>query len=149
MRDIVHNLAAYSIIQPATYSATYESVGIDLRRLNSALIQIHIGGGAPLTSTNKIEFKLVHADLNQNGEWPPVAEFEPVAQEDILGATVSPGGIVHSLTETPSAPSVFRAGYVGGRGKLVLIAVFSGTHSAGTRLAAILEGVPLDRPVAA
>lgn len=150
MRDIYHSLAVAEAIAPATYDADNTPAAISLGGLRSAMVKIHVGvGGITFTDTNKIEFKLTHAEAKADGSAPDSIDYVAVEQADVQGVTVGTGGIVRALTAAHAASSITRVGYVGDKGYLKLLADFGGTHSAGTPIAATVEGIALERPVAA
>jgi hypothetical protein len=98
-------------------------------------------GGITFNTSNKVEFKLTHSVDDST--------YEAVAQADVKGVTVGTGGIVRSLVAAHAAASLTKVGYNGGRRYLKLLADFSGTHSAGTPISAVVVGgEPYIAPVA-
>lgn len=150
MRDLYNNLAVVEAIAPATYDADNTPVAIDLREFKSAMLSLQIGvGGITFTGTNKVEFKLTHADLKVNGGEPEAGDYVAVTQDDVQGVTVASGGIIKSLTAAHAAASLTRVGYIGHKSFLKLLADFSGTHAAGTPISAVVQAQPFTLPVAA
>lgn len=143
MKDMHSGLNVASAIGAVVLAADNTPAAIDLRGFNAAEIVIAVGiGGITFSGTNKIEFVLTHSDDDST--------YTNVAAGDVLGTTVAAGGIIKSLIAAHAAPSVARMGYVGGKRYLKLLADFSGTHGAGTPIAAIvLRGAPADAPQAA
>lgn len=150
MRDLFSNLAVVEAIAPDVYSADNTPVALDIRNLSAALLSIQVGvGGITFTGTNKIEFKLTHADLKADGSAPDAGDYVPVSQDDVQGVTVGANGIVLAVTAAHAASTLTRVGYIGHKSFLKLLADFSGTHGAGTPIAASLQGRPFTLPVAA
>jgi hypothetical protein len=150
MRDLFNNLAVVEAIAPATYAADNTPVAIDVRNLASAMLTIQAGiGGITFSGTNKIEFKLSHADLKADGSEPDAGDYVAVTQDDVQGVTVDSGGIVLALTAAHAASTLTRVGYIGHKSFLKLLADFGGTHGTGTPISAVLQGKPFTLPVAA
>ena len=143
MRDLHSSVKVANLITPVVADADTTLVSADLQGFDAAEVVIQAGaGGITFSGTNKIEFVLTHSDAASSG-------FTPVAQGDVIGATVATGGIVLSFVAAKAAATVHRVGYVGGKRYLRLLADFSGTHGAGTPLAAsALLGYPHQGPVA-
>lgn len=142
MRDLVHNVGLVPLIAPAVLATDSVPAAVDLLGFNSAAIAIHVGAaGIAFTGTNRIDFVLTHSDDNVN--------FVPVEAADVQNADVLAGGIIATLRTTQSGPTIMKVGYVGDRRYLKLLADFSGTHSTGTAIAALLiKGNAVSRPVA-
>jgi hypothetical protein len=129
MKDIHSAMTVVSAIGAAALSADNIPAAIDLQGYNAAEIVLSVGvGGITFTGTNKIEFKLTHSDDDST--------YADVTSDDMLGVTVSGDGIIKALTSAHAAAAVYRYGYKGGRRYLKLLADFSGTHGAGTPIAA-------------
>ncbi|MBF9042960.1 hypothetical protein HKCCE4037_06460 [Rhodobacterales bacterium HKCCE4037] len=112
---------------------------VALGKAQSATILLAVGvGGITFDATNKVEFKLTHAE--ESG-----GTFEAVEQADVVGVTVGEGGIVHSLVEEQAAATVTKIGYKGRRGFLKLLPDFSGTHGSPTPMSAVVVTGNLDR----
>lgn len=143
MKDIFSNSRLSQLLAAATYSADNTPVSVDLQGFQSAMIALQIGaGGITFTTVNKIEFVLTHSNDD--------VTFTPVAQADVQGMTVATGGIIKALTAAHAAAAVYRAGYIGNRRYLRLLADFSGTHATGTILGAqVVLSDPHVAPVAA
>lgn len=143
MRDIHSCLFAATLLANATYAADSTPVAIDRQGYDAVEILLAIGvGGITFSGTNKVEFVLTHSDDGST--------YTPVADADMLGVSGISSGIIKSLVAAHAAAASYRFGYVGGKRYLKLLADFSGTHGAGTPLAAIaLLGEPNVEPVAA
>lgn len=143
MRDIHSCLFAETLLANATYSADSTPVAVDRQGYDAVEILLAIGvGGITFTGTNKVEFVLTHSDDGST--------YSAVTDADVLGVTGISSGIIKSLLVAHAAGASYRFGYVGGKRYLKLLADFSGTHGAGTPLAAIaLLGEPHVAPVAA
>jgi hypothetical protein len=129
MKDIHSDMTIVSAIGAVVLSADNTPAAIDLQGYNAAEIELNIGiGGITFSGTNKIEFKLTHSDDDST--------YTDVTTDDMLGVTVASGGIIKALTAAHAAAAVYRYGYKGGKRYLKLLADFSGTHGAGTPVAA-------------
>jgi hypothetical protein len=132
MKDLHSIVAVDQLIPAATHEADNTPTAADLLGFESAEIVIAVGvGGITFTTSNKVEFKLTHSDDGAN--------YEAVTVDDMLGLdSVGTGGIIHSLIAAHAAATVTKVGYRGGKRYLKLLADFTGTHAAGTPMAAIL-----------
>lgn len=143
MKDIHSATTRVVAIANATYSADNTPVAIDRRGYEAAEVLLDIGvGGITFTGTNKIEFVLTHSDDDTT--------YTAVTVADMLGlASVGTGGIIKALIAAHAAGAVYRFGYKGGKRYLKLLADFSGTHGAGTPIAAsVLLGHGFSQPEA-
>lgn len=140
MKDLHSHIAVATAIGAAVLSADNTPAAIDLRGFNSAEIVLAVGiGGITFTGSNKIEFRLTHSDDD--------VTYTDVDDGDVLGAAVAAGGIIKALTAAHAAAATYRVGYKGGKRYLKLLADFSGTHGAGTPIAAIvIKGHGADNP---
>ena len=144
MRDVISNIGVAIAIPSADYDADNTPGVIDLRGFDGAALLISVGvGGITFDGTNKVEFKLTHAD-EENGSYTAVTD------DDMQGVeNVGAGGIVHSLISAHANPSVTKIGYVGGKPFAKLLADFSGTHGAATAIGAtVVLSHPRNAPVA-
>lgn len=148
MKDLLSKLAIVPIVGPASISADNTSSPIDLKGYGSALIVLGVGiGGITFDPTNKIEFKLVHADDKADGSPPDPADYVAVAAKDVHGASVGEGGIIKALTAAHPAAAVYKVGYAGNKRWLKLLADFAGTHGTATPLSLLLvKGHGVDNP---
>ncbi len=130
MKDIHSHMKAVSVIGAVVLAADNTPVAIDRQGYEAVELLLEIGiGGITFSGTNKIEFKLTHSDDDST--------YDAVTVDDMLGlASVDSGGIIKSLVAAHAAAAVYRVGYKGGRRYLKLLADFSGTHGAGTPVAA-------------
>lgn len=143
MKDIHSDLTLVSVIGAAVLAADNTPAAVDLRGYNAAEVVLAIGiGGITFDATNKIEFKFTHSDDD--------VTYAAVEAKDVLGAaSVGAGGIIKALTAAHAAAAAYRFGYVGGKRYLKLLADFSGTHGAGTPIAAlVLKGYGYNQPEA-
>lgn len=133
MRDMASRIAEVQIFGPDVLSADNTPAALDLDGFQSATILLSVGaGGITFTSSNKVEFILTHSDDN--------VTYTAVAQADVIGPTVATGGIIRSLVAAKAAADTAptECGYIGGKRYLKLLADFSGTHSTGTAMSAVL-----------
>lgn len=120
-------------IDPAVYAADTTPTAINLTDFQAATLLLQVGvGGITFTGTNKIDFVLTHSDDG--------VTYTNVTDDDVIKDGYAPAsiqnGIVRSLTAAHAAASVQKLGYVGGKPFTKLLADFSGTHGAGTPIAA-------------
>ena len=144
MRDLISNLGVKIAIPSASYDADNTPAAIDLRGFDSAVFAIHVGvGGITFTGSNKVEFKLTHADTADG-------EYTAVTADDVQGVdSVGTGGIVKTLNAAHAAATVTKVGYIGGKPFAKLLADFSGTHVAATPIGAtVILSHPRTAPVA-
>jgi hypothetical protein len=136
MKDLHSRIAVAELIAAAVISADNTPAAVDLLGFDSAEIVLSIGvGGITFTGTNKVEFVLTHSDDNSS--------YSNVTDADMLGVTGITGGIIKSLVAAKAAADVSRFGYIGSKRYLKLLADFSGTHGAGTAIAAcVVKGNP-------
>jgi hypothetical protein len=142
VKDIHSDFTRAVAIACAVLAADNTPPAVDLRGYDAAEILLDIGvGGITFSGSNKIEFKLTHSDDDTT--------YTDVTTADMLGVTVAAGGIIKSLIAAHAAGAVYRYGYKGGKRYLKLLADFSGTHGAGTPIAAsVLLGCGHDSPQA-
>lgn len=128
-------------IAAAALAADNTPPAIDLMGYKACEILLAIGaGGITFSGTNKVEFVVTESDDD--------VTYTAVNQADIIGATVSTGGIVKSLVAAHAAAAVYRFGYVGDCRYIKVLADFSGTHGTATPIAAVaLLGKPELGPV--
>lgn len=131
MKDLHSGVTAVTAIAAASLDADNTPPAVDLQGYNGCEVVLAIGaGGITFNGTNKVEFKLTHSDDDST--------YEAVTAADVLGiASVGSGGIVKSLTAAHAAAASYRFGYVGNKRYIKLLADFSGTHGAGTPIAAV------------
>lgn len=144
MRDLISNLGVKIAIPSASYDADNTPAAIDLSDFDSAVFAIHVGvGGITFSGTNKVEFKLTHADTADG-------DYIAVTAADVQGVdSVGAGGIVKTLNAAHAAADVTKVGYIGGKAFAKLLADFSGTHGTGTPIGAtVILGHPRNAPVA-
>ena len=132
-------MAASVLLPAAAYNADNTPAEIALGKAGSATILIEVGvGGITFSGTNKVEFKLTHADTAGGS-------YTAVAQTDVVGVTVGADGIVRELIAAHATPTVTKLGYVGRKGFIKLLADFSGTHGTATPMSAVVVSGNLDR----
>ncbi|MHA6690591.1 hypothetical protein [Devosia sp. A449] len=150
MKDLHSGMNIVAVIM-AALDADNTPVAIDLRDYDGAEIVIGVGiGGITFSDTNKIEFKITHADDKADGSPPDSADFAAVVQKDVLGVpSVGTGGIVKALTAAHAAAAAYRVGYKGNKRWIKVFADFSGTHGAATPLGVtVVRGHGADNPQA-
>lgn len=142
MKDMHSGAKAMVAIGAAVLDADNTPAAIDLQGYNAAEIILSVGvGGITFTTGNKVEFTLTHSDDNSS--------YSAVTDADMLGVSSITDGIIKTLNAAHSAAAAYRFGYVGNKRYLKLLADFSGTHSSGTPMAAVvLAGKGHDSPQA-
>ncbi|MBL4757490.1 MAG: hypothetical protein JKY32_07585 [Rhizobiales bacterium] len=140
MKDMHSEMTAVAALGAAVLAADNTPVAIDLQGYNAAEILLNIGiGGITFDATNKVEFVLTHSDDNTT--------YTNVADADMLGVSGISNGIIKSLVAAHAAAAVYRSGYIGNKRYLKILANFSGTHGAGTPIAAtVLKSEGHDSP---
>lgn len=144
-RDLHSQIKVVQLIAAATYDADNTPVELDRRGFRSVEIILAIGvGGITFTGTNKVEFKLTASEDETAG-----GTYADVTADDLLGVTSVTDGIIKSLIAAHGAAAVYKYGYIGYANFLKLLADYSGSHAAGTPLAAIaVLSDPISAPVA-
>lgn len=144
--DTKHDHKVVAAITPAVLAADNTPAAIDTLNFRGVLVTTHVGvGGITFDATNKVEFKLTHSEDD--------VTYDAVGADDVImpyGETLGSGGIIRSLIAAKAAADseVHGVGYVGKRRYLKLLADFSGTHGAGTAIAAeVILSKPLHAPV--
>lgn len=133
MKDMHSGVSALPLLGAAVLAASASSGWIDLQGYGAAEVLLDIGvGGIAFTDTNKIEFKVEHADADDQSDAATVTDV------DLLGVSDTTDGIVKALTAAHAAATVSRFGYRGGKRYIRLTATFSGAHATGTPIAALL-----------
>ncbi len=131
MKDLHSQIDIVELIPAATYTADNTPAAVDLLGFESAEIALAIGvGGVTFTDSTKIEFVLTHSDDGSS--------YSAVTADDLLGVSSVTSGIVKSLVTAHATADVTRFGYRGGKRYLKLLADFTGTHSAGTPIGAVV-----------
>lgn len=143
MRDTYSRTKRTNSLAPASRTASANGTGVDTSGYRSVMLEIDVGvGGITFDGTNKIEIKLEHSD--DNAAWSGVTAAEARSAEAI-GAD----GIVKTLNAAHATATAYKAGYFGGKRYVRGVATYSGTHGAGTVIAATVAlGDPLLSPVA-
>ena len=146
--DKVSQLKSVVSIVPAVLDADNTPIAVDTLNWRSATVEIVVGaGGITFSGTNKVEFKLTHSDDDST--------YTAVTDDDVImpyGETIAANGdlgIVYALVAAhASADSeATKIGYIGKMRYIKLLADFSGTHGAGTPIAAnVILGDPLHAP---
>lgn len=140
MKDIHSGMLGIVAIGAALVAADNTPAAIDLQGYNGAEILLTVGvGGITFDATNKVEFTLTHSDDDST--------YTAVTDTEMLGVSAISDGIIKSLVVAHGAAAVYRFGYVGNKRYVKLLANFSGTHGAGTPIAAtVLAGKGHDNP---
>lgn len=133
MRDLSSHLKLVPAIGAAVLNADNTPAAVNRQGHQTATLTLNVGiGGITFSGTNKIEFVLTHCDTEGG-------VYTPVAATDVLmpaGETLAAGGIIKSFVAAHAAAGAYKYGYIGAKKFLKLLADFSGTHGAGTPVAA-------------
>jgi hypothetical protein len=134
MKDLYNHLKIVDAIGAVVLAADNTPAAIDLRDGQSAVVDLAVGiGGITFDATNKIEVVLTHSDDN--------VTYSAVVDADMQGVTGIADGIIKSFVAAHAAAANYQYGYIGGKRYLKILADFSGTHGAGTPIAArVIQG---------
>lgn len=131
--DLRSNLGVVQSIVPQVLSSDTNGTAMDLQGYNSCLVAVHVGNSADtLNDTNTIELELEESDDNST--------FTDVAAGDMSGEQGSSGGLWNTLDAAAEDQAVFTVGYTGAERYVRPVVNFSGTHSTGTPISAIIMG---------
>jgi hypothetical protein len=133
-RDGSTALVPVVALGPVSLAADNAPAAVDLRDFGKATLLLAVGiGGITFDVTNKIEVKLTHSSDD--------VTYTSVGDDDVIKDAFAPptitGGIVRSLVAAHAAADVQKLGYIGGKRYVKVLADFSGTHGAGTPIAAV------------
>ena len=132
MQDLANNLLAVQSLAPAVRTADANGTGVDLQGFEGAMAIFDIGAeGDTLSSSVKIDVKLEHSD--DNSSWSAV-----VSNNDITDGAIDSSGIWATFDDNAEAPAVVGIGCVGGKRYLRVVADFSGSHSNGSPVSAMI-----------
>lgn len=145
MKDMSSQFDAQALIVPASRTTDSTEIWIDRKGYDSLAIVLNVGvGGITFDDSNKIEFKLYEsADSGGSGA-------TLVAEADVVGVTGgTTTGILKSLIVAHGTQATYVYGYRGAYRYVALKADFTGTHGAGTPMAATaILGHPRNSPIA-
>ena len=132
MMDLANNLIAVQSLAPAVRTADANGTGVDLQGFEGAMAIFDIGAeGDTLSGSVKIDVKLEHSDDNSS--------FSAVtSSSDVTDGSVDSNGIWATFDANAEAPAVVGIGYVGGKRYLRVVADFTGTHSNGSPVSAMI-----------
>ena len=132
MMDLANNLIAVQSLAPAVRTADANGTGVDLQGFEGAMAIFDIGAeGDTLSGSVKIDVKLEHSDDNSS--------FSAVtSSSDVTDGSVDSNGIWATFDDNAEAPAVVGIGYVGGKRYLRVVADFTGTHSNGSPVSAMI-----------
>ena len=135
MMDLANNLIAVQSLAPAVRTADANGTGVDLQGFEGAMCVFDIGAeGATLSGSVKIDVKLEHSD--DDSSYSAVT-----SNSDITDGAIDSNGIWATFDDNAEAPAVASIGYVGGKRYIRIVADFTGTHSNGSPVSAmVLKG---------
>lgn len=137
MKDTYHPNDPVVALIPQTADADVDGESIDLQGYEAALLVAAVGAaGVALSTTDKIEFEVEHADDDGDGApdtWSDVADSDLVNAVD--GTNDGTFGVVD--TDDDDEETTFQTAYVGSKRWIRVVANFSGTHGTGTPISAV------------
>ena len=144
MKDLHTTTKVKSLLAPSIVDVTGEIVDIDLANFNAAELIIDLGAntGSAGDTSNKLDFKLEHAD--DNGAGMP-GTYSAVAPADMLGATPV-AGVFLSTDAAEKYGKIYQYGYIGGKRFLKVSYTETGIVSV-TMAMQLIKGKPFDAPV--
>ncbi|MDH5762731.1 MAG: hypothetical protein OEZ51_07110 [Nitrospinota bacterium] len=123
MRDLKNNLDGVSSIDPASYTATTNGSGVDLRDFDSAMVVFQAGSADTGSGNETYTPGVEESDDNSS--------FSAVAASDLEG---SPGNM--------TANSVQRVGYKGAKRYVRAVLTLGGTTPSIDASALVIRGLP-------
>lgn len=133
--DSVSNVKDVVVLTPGAYDADNTPAAIDTLNWRGAAILTNVGiGGITFSTSNKVEFKLLHGDDTTYGNAVAVEETDVIMP---YGETLGTGGIIRALIAAKAAADTkcHQVGYIGKKRYLYVWADFDGTHGAATPMA--------------
>ena len=132
MKDLANNLIAVQSLAPAVRTADANGTGVDLQGFEGAMVIFDIGAeGDTLSGSVKVDVKLEHSD--DDSSYSAV-----VSNNDITDGSIDSNGIWATFDDNAEAPAVVSIGYVGGKRYVRAVADFTGSHSSGTPMSAMV-----------
>lgn len=140
MKDITHNLLAVKSIDPIVGNNTSEGtgVGVDLAGFEGALLLAHIGASLDtLSGSVYMTVGFQESDVVGSG-------YADIAAADLLG------GLNNVVIDAAAEDEiVIQRGYVGAKQFVRVLITFTGTHTNGTPISAVvIKGLPRHAPAA-
>lgn len=129
MRDIKNNLDGVSSMDPASYTATTNGAGVDLRDFDGAMVMFQAGTADTGSGNETYAPSVEESDDNSS--------FSAVAASDLEGALVN-----------MTANSVQRAGYKGAKQYIRAVITIGGTTPSIDASALVVRGLPHRAPAA-
>jgi hypothetical protein len=139
VKDLVHDLLPIKTITPIMGNNTSEGtgVGVDLAGFEGALLVAHVGiSGDTLSGSVYMTVGFQASDASGSG-------YADIAAADLLG------GVNNVLIDDPAEDDVVIArGYKGNQQYVRVLITFTGTHTNGTPIEAlVIKGFPRHAPV--
>ena len=132
MKDLANNILAVQSLAPAVRTADANGDGVDLQGFEGATILVDSGAeGVTLSSSVKIDFKL--EDSDDDSTYSAVT-----SNSSVTDGAVDSSGIFLTLDDNAETPQISSIGYIGGKRYVRVVADFSGSHSTGTPLSALV-----------
>lgn len=135
-KDIDFRNARAQSLAPASRTADANGTVVDLAGYEGAVIVFDVGAeGITLSGTDKIALKVEHGDLANGSDMVAVPVGDLIGEES--------AGVVKTLDDVAEAPAIYAVSYIGAKRYVRAVADYSGTHGAGTVIAAhVVKGAP-------
>lgn len=131
MRDIHHNIKTVQTLDPAVTTAARAGAPVDRQGFEAVEHIVLFGAsGDTLSSTLKTDVKVEASEDGTN--WSPVTDARLTS-----GVAVTAAGIFATVDAAAKAQMAYRVGYVGNARYSRVSLVLTGTHAAGTPVAAL------------
>jgi len=132
IHDLKNKLEHLNSIFPQEASADVTGASCNIADAIAVEVVAHIGAsGDTLSGSVKIEMELQHSD--NNSSWDPVPDAQ--LQGAVAGTNV---GTFAVINDPAKDEAIYKAGYIGGKKFLRVIANFTGTHTNGCPVAAMV-----------
>ena len=139
MKDIYHDLLVTKTIDPVLGKTTQTGAAVDLQGFEGALMAAHVGqSGDTLSGSIYVTVSFQESDTTTPGD------FANVAAADLLGGANDV--IIDDATEDEV---IVTRGYLGSKRYVRILVTYTGTHTNGTPISAVvIKGLPRHAPVA-
>ena len=130
-RDLYNNTRFMKSIIPAVYNSDKTGTAVDTAGFESVMCAVDVGNSADtLSGSNTIALELEESSDNST--------FSDVAVADMIGAAGSTASQFNLINAPAEDSAVFTVGYEGDLRYLRPLLNFSGSHSTGTPIGAVI-----------
>lgn len=138
MKDIYHDLLVVKTIDPVLGKTTQTGAAVDLQGFEGALMAAHVGqSGDTLSGSIKMTVSFQESDTT-------AGYFANVAAADLLGGA---NDVV--IDDAAEDEVIVTRGYLGSKRYVRILVTYTGTHTNGTPISAVvIKGLPRHAPVA-